>query len=94
MHAGEFMAMLDERLSDGKRYPTLDEYQRALDEIYARERAREASAVQQMQAQALQGDWQQLFGQQYLQQQLLGQQQSQAQMNLLEALGMANRGPR
>lgn len=33
MNESEFMAMLDERLSDGKRYPTLDDYTKALNEI-------------------------------------------------------------
>lgn len=35
--------MVDERLSDGRRYPTLDDYTRALEEI----RAKEARAAQQ-----------------------------------------------
>lgn len=38
MNASEFFALVDDRLSDGRRYPTLDDYTSALDEIAARER--------------------------------------------------------
>lgn len=33
MNEAEFMAMVDERLSDGKTYPSLDDYTKALHEI-------------------------------------------------------------
>lgn len=38
MNAAEMMAMVDERLSDGRTYPTLDEYTVALRTIVERDR--------------------------------------------------------